>query len=153
MRLVAVAIASLVALGCGGSAVVSRDVQSRRERIAAQACLDVGDVQTGRLVPSDLAVEAVAPLQEVRPDPRGAWPTHVGASIVVRAAPGLTAAWLDRRVSCRVARCVAGYDGCPIGPTHVSVRAQGAHFVIDLRAVKRSDASSLLERARLLAPE
>lgn len=82
----------------------------------------------------------------------------VGAAIEVRAAPGLTAEWLQRRMECHVARsAVVGRDDpkmklCPLAVKGVStrVRSRGDRFLAEVRADSSSGAEEVCRRARAL---
>jgi hypothetical protein len=82
----------------------------------------------------------------------------VGASIVLRAVPGLTAEWLQRLVDCHLARNAAlGHDvpempDCPLVPRGVSarVRSVGNGFAVDVRSEDPDVAADVLARARRL---
>lgn len=84
----------------------------------------------------------------------------VGATIVLRAVPGLTEEWLERALACHLARNAAlGHDVpemayCPLVPRGVtaSVRPVASGFAIDVRADGAEAAAEVLRRARLLAP-
>jgi hypothetical protein len=83
-----------------------------------------------------------------------------GASIVVRAVPGMTAEWLQRLVDCHTARNAAlGYampemEHCPLmlkGIT-ASVTSTGRGFVVAIRASDVDTAREILRRAQALLP-
>jgi hypothetical protein len=83
----------------------------------------------------------------------------VGATIVFRAVPGLTAEWLQRVIDCHLARNASlGHDVpempyCPLVPRGVTARARstGAGFAVDVRADSEEGIRQVVERARALA--
>jgi hypothetical protein len=87
--------------------------------------------------------------------------THtVGARIVLRAVPGLTAEWLQRVLECHLARNASlGHDVpempyCPLVPAGVTVEvgSVGDGFAIDVRAVGDEAITEVVRRARTLTP-
>lgn len=98
--------------------------------------------------------------EEVRVGRSGTSPRVVGATIVVRAVPGLTAEWLERVLECHLARNASlGHDVpempyCPLVPAGVTVRVRsvGDGFAVDVRADGDEAAAEVLRRARLLLP-
>jgi len=83
-----------------------------------------------------------------------------GATIVFRAAPGLTAEWLQRIVDCHLARNAAvGHDmpemnKCPLVPrgAKASVRSVGDGFAIDVYGEDAATAAEIWRRAQQLKP-
>ena len=81
-----------------------------------------------------------------------------GAVIEVRAAPGLTAEWLQRRIDCHLARsAVLGFDQpdmgvCPLALKGVAakVRPAGNRFLVEVSAGDASLAPEILRRSRAL---
>lgn len=84
----------------------------------------------------------------------------VGARIVLRAVPGLTAEWLQRVLECHLARNASlGHDVpemsyCPLVPHGVTVHVESVAdgFAIDMRAEGEEAIAEVARRARLLAP-
>lgn len=91
-------------------------------------------------------------------------PLHVtrgypeGAIVTFRAAPGLTAPWLQRVVDCHLARnAVLGHDApemqsCPLVPKGITaiVMATDAGFKVAIRANDAASAQEVLKRAQAL---
>jgi hypothetical protein len=83
----------------------------------------------------------------------------VGATVVFRAVPGLTAEWLQRVIDCHLARNASlGHDVpempyCPLVPRGVTARARstGDGFAVEVRADSEEGVAQVLERARALA--
>jgi hypothetical protein len=87
--------------------------------------------------------------------------THdAGATIVFRAAPGLTAEWFQRIVDCHLARNAAvGHDMpemtyCPLVPRNVkaTVRSVGDGFAVDVATNDAKSAAEIWQRAQKLGP-
>lgn len=105
-------------------------------------------------------IEAVSDLTEELPIGRTRVTRTVGARIVVRAVPGLTAEWLERVIECHLARNAAlGHDVpemayCPLVPVGVTVdvRSAGDSFAIDVRAEGEESIAEVVRRAHALAP-
>jgi hypothetical protein len=84
----------------------------------------------------------------------------VGARIVLRAVPGLTAEWIQRVLECHLARNASlGHDVpemayCPLVPAGVTVavRSAGDGFAIDIRAARDEAITEVVRRARAVAP-
>lgn len=82
----------------------------------------------------------------------------VGATVLFRATPGMTAEWLQRIVDCHLARNAAlGHDVpemsyCPLVLPGVTARARSTRggFAIDVRADDRDTADEVLRRAQAL---
>ncbi len=82
-----------------------------------------------------------------------------GATIVIRAVPGLTAEWLQRVVDCHLARNAAvGHDmpemaECPLVPNgaQAKVRSVGDGFAVDVRADEPKAAAEIWRRAQELS--
>lgn len=83
-----------------------------------------------------------------------------GATIVFRAAPGLTAEWLQRIVDCHLARNSAvGHDmsemsSCPLVPrgAKATVRSVGDGFAVDVYGEDAATAAEIWRRAQKLKP-
>lgn len=81
-----------------------------------------------------------------------------GATVTVRAVPGLTAEWLQRIVDCHLARdaalgnVVPEMPDCPLVPAGVSakVSSTGAGFAVEIRAGTEAIGQDVLARARRL---
>lgn len=82
-----------------------------------------------------------------------------GATIVFRAAPGLTAEWLQRIVDCHIARnSSVGHDmpemeSCPLVPrgAQATVRSVGDGFAVDVHADDAKTAKEIWRRAQMIA--
>lgn len=85
-------------------------------------------------------------------------PSDNGATVVIRAAPGLTAEWLQRILNCHLARNAAvGHDMpempyCPLVPRGVqaSVRSVGDGFAVDVTSKDPATAAEIWRRAQHL---
>ena len=83
---------------------------------------------------------------------------NAGATVAVRALPGLTSEWLQRIVDCHLARnaalghVVPEMPDCPLVPRGVEarVRPAGNGFAVDIRADDPDSAREILDRARRL---
>lgn len=84
-----------------------------------------------------------------------------GATVVFRAAPGLTPEWLQRIVDCHLARNAAvGHDmpemkHCPLVPkgAKATVRSTGNGFAVDVRSDNAEGAAEIWRRAQALKAE
>ncbi len=84
----------------------------------------------------------------------------VGARVVLRAVPGLTAEWLQRVLECHLARNASlGHDVpemsyCPLVPNgaRVDVHSAGDGFAVDVRAESEEAIAEVVRRARGLLP-
>lgn len=84
--------------------------------------------------------------------------TLVGATIVFRATPGLTAEWLTRSVECHLARsAAAGHEMpemayCPLVPRGVSaaVKSTGTGFAVTITSSDSQSAAEVVRRAQAL---
>lgn len=83
-----------------------------------------------------------------------------GATVVFRAAPGLTAEWLQRIVDCHLARNAAvGHDMpemsyCPLVPrgAQAKVHSVGNGFAVDVRSDDSATAAEIWRRAQQITP-
>jgi len=76
----------------------------------------------------------------------------LGASLVVRAQPGLTAEWLTRVTSCQLARNAAlEVGGCNAAPTRVRVRSVASTFAVEVDAGDRGGGPVLFTCAQTWA--
>ncbi len=173
---------------CGGTSVVARSIDTpcwtaldptevtrHREaaaahRAAAQAlreaeasaCVGIDDADRD-MSPFDHRADLlrVEPLEDTVVGGPDSAPQVVGARIVFRATPGLTAQWLQREVDCHLARNAAlGHDVpempyCPLVPrgasAHVTALSDG--FAVDVRGEDAGSIRQIIDRAnRLLTP-
>ncbi len=106
----------------------------------------------------DADIQSVTQLQEERRVGKTTTKRDAGATIVFRATPGLTAEWLQRVVSCHLARNAAvGNDmpemlDCPLVPqgAQANVRTLGAGFAVDVHADDPKAAAEIWRRAQLI---
>lgn len=137
-------------------------------RAASRALLDAEAAACGGLSEDDRDtspfdrredVAGTEPLQSVASGGRGATAPHlVGASVTIRAVPGLTKEYLQRLVTCHAARnasmgfAMPEMASCPLSVKGASatVESAGAGFRVDIRADDSQAAEEILRRARAL---
>jgi hypothetical protein len=103
-------------------------------------------------------IESVSPLVEEVKAGKGVTKKEVGATIVFRAVPGLTAEWLQRVVDCHLARAAAvGHDMpemsyCPLVPKGVKakVTSAGNGFAVNVSADDAATIAEIKKRADAL---
>jgi hypothetical protein len=103
-------------------------------------------------------IARVEPLFTGAASPKSAAQTR-GATIFFRAAPGLTAPWLQRVVDCHIARNAAlGHDArempyCPLVPKDVTARVteRGAELAVEVSSSDPAVAQEIVRRAQALA--
>ena len=109
----------------------------------------------------DADIQSVSQLSEdAAPTSRAKLKRDAGATIVFRAAPGLTAEWLQRIVDCHLARNSAvGHDVpemgyCPLVPrgAKATVRSAGDGFAVDVYADDAATAAEIWRRAQQIKP-
>jgi hypothetical protein len=115
--------------------------------------LDDADRQVAALYAGK--VSNVKPIHETTFVARAIQPRHVaGAKFTVPAERGVTAAYLERTLSCHaVASSAAGHPNDPLrveGIRNVNVRERGPAFEIAVTGVDRDAGKAILERARAL---
>lgn len=132
--------------------------QALRDAEAA-ACVDIDDLDRDM---SPFAhredIAAVAPLTETVQMGRQTRERTVGATVVFRATPGMTAEWLQRLVDCHLARnaslghSMPEMEYCPLVPRGVTarVRSTGDGFAVELRGGDDETAAEILRRAQSL---
>jgi hypothetical protein len=84
----------------------------------------------------------------------------VGARVVFRALPGMTAEWLQRVVSCHLARNASvGFDMpemsyCPLAVKGASatVNSTGDGFAVDIKGADAASIDQIIKRAKTLLP-
>jgi hypothetical protein len=150
---VTLALLAAVALAISTFASACRPAATAEER-AADACAGVPeDAGSQGLFPYRDEIERVEPYKVEVSSKEPA--RLAGATLVLRAEPGLTAEWLERLLECHLARRVPCPDGesCPleVGPLHVDARSAGPTFIVDVRARDPETAREALRRARALA--
>ncbi len=82
-------------------------------------------------------------------------PRALGAEVLVRAEPGLTARYVHRMAACQVALysaslATSGDDPLAVEGAEVQVRESGPGFVIRISADRRSAAREIVDRAMAL---
>jgi len=103
-------------------------------------------------------IESVSPLVEEVKTGKGTTKKEVGATIVFRAVPGLTAEWLQRVVDCHLARAAAvGHDMpempyCPLVPkgAKAKVTSVGNGFAVNVSADDAATIAEIKKRAETL---
>ena len=141
--------------------------RAAQHRAASQALRDAEARACNGIAPDDrdmspfMHVEditSVGPLVEKSAAGRAIIERTVGARIVFRAVPGLTAEWLQRVVTCHIARSAAlghvapSMPDCPLVPKGVQARvvSTGAGFAVEIRSNDEKVAAEILARARRL---
>lgn len=103
-------------------------------------------------------IVSVSKLQKEKQVGKSTATSDVGATIVFRATPGLTAEWLQRVVDCHLARNAAvGHDmsempSCPLVPRNVQakVRSVGDGFAVDVSSDDPRTVTDIWSRAQQL---
>jgi hypothetical protein len=105
-------------------------------------------------------IQLVSSLTETVNAGKSSTKKEVGATVVFRAVPGMTAEWLQRVVDCHLARAAAvGHDMpemsyCPLMPKGVKakVTSAGNGFAVNLSADDAATVAEIKKRAQALAP-
>jgi hypothetical protein len=107
-------------------------------------------------------IRSVSPLREDVRTGKAPGFRVAGVEVVFRAVPGMTAEWLQRVVTCHLARnaaighAVAGADMpyCPLTPrgAQASVRSVGDGFAVDIRSNDDEIAQQIKQRSESLQP-
>jgi hypothetical protein len=105
-------------------------------------------------------IQSVSALTATTTSGKGSAQREVGATVVFRAVPAMTAEWLQRVVDCHLARAAAvGHDMpemsyCPLMPKGVKakVTSAGNGFAVNLSAEDAATVAEIKRRARALAP-
>lgn len=151
------------------AAAAHRAAASALRDVEASACAGIPDEDRDQSpfshVEDIASVSELTIAPEATSDPTGIGsgmgsPRVVGATVVIRAVPGLTVEWLQRLLDCHLARnAVLGHDVpemayCPLVPNGVtaSVRSVSGGFAVDLRAESDDAAAEVVRRARALVP-
>lgn len=103
-------------------------------------------------------IGSVSPLTEQVRLGKAATTKRVGASIVFRSRPGMTAEWLQRVVDCHLARAAAAghampeMEYCPLVLNNVSAKvvSVGNGFAVNVRSDDAATVDALLKRAEAL---
>lgn len=103
-------------------------------------------------------IRSVSPLTEQARTGKAVTSQTVGATIVFRAVPGMTAEWLQRVVNCHLARAAAAghampeMDYCPLVLNNVtaSVTSVGDGFAVNIRSNDKATVDAVLKRAQAL---
>lgn len=127
----------------------------------ARACVGLDPISID-LSPFEQASADIASVEPLVLHREGKAPTHEvrGATVTLRAVPGLTAEWLQRVVDCHLARNAAvGHDmpempNCPLVPkgATATVSSTGTGFAVAIRSEDPAAAEDILARAKRLAP-
>jgi hypothetical protein len=105
-------------------------------------------------------IQSVSPYSENVKSSRGSVSKVVGATVVFRALPGMTAEWLQRVVDCHLARAAAAghempeMDYCPLELKGVKakVASAGDGFAVNISADDDNTAEQIKKRAMALGP-
>ena len=126
----------------------------------AQACEGIADVDRDMSPFSHRAdIRSVPELWDnSAPDPARSSNHPAGATVTLNAVPGLTKEWLQRLVSCHLARNASvGHDMpempyCPLVPKGATaeVRSVDGGFAVDIRAEDSDAAAEIVKRAQAL---
>jgi hypothetical protein len=103
-------------------------------------------------------IQSVSPLTETVKSGKSSTQKDVGATVVFRAVPGMTAEWLQRVVDCHLARAGAvGHDMpemsyCPLMPKGVKakVTSAGNGFAVNLSADDAATVAEIKKRTQAL---
>ena len=123
----------------------------------ASACTGIADADRDMSPFEHRAdIASVTTLEREEHAGRATFRRRVGASVVFRARPGMTAAWLQRLVDCHLARNAAqgwtdlGMDDCPlaIAAVRAHVREVHAGFAIDVESDDSATADEIVRRAQ-----
>jgi hypothetical protein len=104
-------------------------------------------------------IQSVSVLTETVKTGKGSTKKEVGATVVFRAVPGMSAEWLQRVVDCHLARAsAAGHDMpemsyCPLMPKGVKakVTSAGNGFAVNVSADDAATVAEIKKRAQALA--
>ena len=127
----------------------------------ARACVGIDDADRDMSPFAHGAdIRSVSQLREETTVGKNRVARDAGATIVFRATPGLTEEWLQRLVSCHLARNAAvGHDMaempyCPLVPrgAQATVRSVGDGFAVDVRADDAASVTEIWRRAQLINP-
>jgi hypothetical protein len=128
----------------------------------AKACVGISDEDRDMSPFAHVAdIESVSQLsQDAAATSRAKLTRDAGATIVFRAAPGLTAEWLQRIVDCHIARNAAvGHEmpemgSCPLVPrgAKAAVRTVGDGFAVDVYGDDAATAAEIWRRAQQIKP-
>lgn len=153
----AVALASiLVTISACASSTPSKTAADPARVMETNRCADVESDRNLDAVLSGRAVDEVRPLYGNLTDPRASQEAQLrGATVVVRALPGMTAEWLDRQLKCHSAEETLGHNGparqdpffLPDMPVTIAVRPLGGAFGVDISAFPPKAADRILNRA------
>lgn len=140
---------------------------AEQHRAAAEALRQAEAKACSGIAPEDRDISPFYHREEVvrvdpikdPPPPRGPGVTPLkGATVVLRAVPGLTAEWLQRVVDCHIARNAAmGHNApemayCPLVPRDVTatVTSTGDGFAVAIRSNDPTTVEDILRRANAL---
>ncbi|HXX68425.1 MAG TPA: hypothetical protein VEK07_14645 [Polyangiaceae bacterium] len=143
-------------VGCATSSPAAKTAADSAHVVAANRCADVEGDSNLNAVLSGEAVDYVKPLYANLSDPRGSQESQLrGATVMVRALPGMTAEWLDRQLKCHSATETLGQSEAPSTdpfflpgtPVTIAVRPLGSAFAVDISAFPPKAAHRILNRA------
>lgn len=105
-------------------------------------------------------IRSVQPLQDTQQVGKGTVSRQVGARVIFRANPGMTAEWLQRLVDCHLARAAAAgnempeIDYCPLMLKGVTaqVSSVGDGFAVDIGSNDPATQDAIVKRVNALAP-
>ncbi len=105
-------------------------------------------------------IRSVSPYEEQVKAGKATTTKRVGATVVFRALPGMTAEWLQRVVDCHLARAAAAghqmpeMDYCPLVLKDVTakVTSVGDGFAVNIKSEDGATADQILKRAEALVP-
>ena len=140
---------------------------AEQHRAAAQALREVEARACVGIAPADRDVSpfahfadiaSVEPLTRVVTSSKGSILGLQGATVTLRAVPGLTAEWLQRAIDCHIARNGvlgdddAGMRACPLGLRSVTatVRSARTGFAVVIRSDDYANAEAIWQRSQAL---
>jgi len=150
------ALATLPMLAAVAGCATSSPAKTAADSAHVNQCADVEGDSNLNAVLSGEAVARVKPLYANLSDPRGSQEAQLrGATVIVRALPGMTAEWLDRQLKCHSATETLGQSETapndpfflPDAAVTIAVRPMGSAFAVDISAYPPKAAHRILRRA------
>lgn len=147
-RAAAAALVSAEASACDGLSEMDRDMSPFAHKADIRGATDLTEkIHDEEEYTSDIAAGSPGERQRL-----------VGASVVFKAVPGMTAEWLQRVVDCHLARNAAlGHNVpemayCPLVPkgAMARVRSVGDGFAVDIQGDNETSIREIVRRARML---
>src|SRR5258707_15720505 len=128
------ALMALLAFGCAGSTPPPTAAQ------AAQLCVGVPEAEArAGLAGMQPAIERVEPLNTKIQMGRGVFTREVGATVFLRATPGVTQQWIGRVLACHQARLAVGSstptaeaDPLALADVNTSVASTETGFAVEI---------------------